>query len=211
MGLSPNYLVSIENFADGRLIPTWDANSSGHVAPSHLGLAYALPVATHFSPNVLTWFSGIYTLNIPRYSKSYMQRRRFKLSNLDFLTWRFHMLLEGFTRSHSMVVVLFDFVLQHRKGHCHRNADVISRYPLGMKRTVPTCSWVRSVGGYGRCFIVLTAYTWKIFHSDKHWWCHILLVGVARQQADNVCEHCCAYAICQISEVIPQVWPALNP
>ena len=44
-----------------------DVYSSGHLVPSHLGLAYVLLVETNPFPKLVVIFSGLFTPNIPGY------------------------------------------------------------------------------------------------------------------------------------------------
>ena len=46
---------------------TGDAYSSGHLIPSHLGLAYVLFVETNPFPELVVIFSGLFTSKISRY------------------------------------------------------------------------------------------------------------------------------------------------
>ena len=46
---------------------TGDADSFGHLVPSHLGLACVLLVETNPFPELVIIFSGLCTSNIPRY------------------------------------------------------------------------------------------------------------------------------------------------
>ena len=55
-----------QNMGDGCGMQAGDADSSGHLVSSHVGLAYTLLVETNPFPNVVIFFGRSYS-NIPRY------------------------------------------------------------------------------------------------------------------------------------------------
>ncbi|KAK3097999.1 hypothetical protein FSP39_015198 [Pinctada imbricata] len=81
----------------------------------------------------------------------------------------------------------FDFVLQHRKGQCHGNADALSRYPLdegcdcynaGKEPHDLPC------GGCDHCRKVHNK--WQRFNSDVD---DVIPLSMKRKAEDNVCGH----------------------